>query len=638
MRRALSPAILALTATCPVLFGGAAGPEDERARAAEAVARGDFREAREILAGLIRDENVERALELMDGGRALDSLELLDEAVDLFPRDAQLLHLRGRAAYVAASEPGASNPGFFYEDALTHFEAAIRRGYGVEALFDASRAARRVPRPVQALELARKGREILDRMETPPTLDPSPNRVLAEASFDVFRERFTAGEEFEPIFVETERLLGVVLGEAPDDTWSRRQLSNLYEWKNDFTSASLQIRAALELEPMDAGLHSRLHYLAPAGMGTEALVAYYRGFSDLHPESATVWRNRGVAEFHAALAGLESGKGDASAFSAAEEHFSRARTLDPAWTMDCMAYEVICRNGVGWCHFNAGEMSAAKDAFLAMEELFEGGLQWSLGARLPDGVAGLRMVVGVLIDDPLSLSSLGDMVQASTIADFLEVYLPEDGNAANDAAFVARDTAVLFERSARQIRSAALAEEDPSKQAELEREAERQLARAQELMERSFESYEEASSILTEDVRVINDTGLVMAYYLRTDPELAERYFLRAVELGTAQLAADDELPEGHPRKLEELERYRLNEAWGDAHQNLALLELTIRRRGEEAATWLEKSLEIGPPSRDPLRVILDVCKAMAEGEDVDLSRAAGGLVNGLVWLHNPRR
>ena len=41
-----------------------------------------------------------------------------------------------------------------------------------------------------------------------------------------------------------------------------------------------------------------------------------------------------------------------------------------------------------------------------MEELFEGGLQWSLGARLPDGVAGLRMVVGVLIDDPLSLSSL----------------------------------------------------------------------------------------------------------------------------------------------------------------------------------------------------------------------------------------
>ena len=157
-------------------------------------------------------------------------------------------------------------------------------------------------------------------------------------------------------------------------------------------------------------------------------------------------------------------------------------------------------------------------------------------------------------------------------------------------------------------------------------------------MERSFESYEEASSILTEDVRVINDTGLVMAYYLRTDPELAERYFLRAVELGTAQLAADDELPEGHPRKLEELERYRLNEAWGDAHQNLALLELTIRRRGEEAATWLEKSLEIGPPSRDPLRVILDVCKAMAEGEDVDLSRAAGGLVNGLVWLHNPRR
>ena len=41
---------------------------------------------------------------------------------------------------------------------------------------------------------------------------------------------------------------------------------------------------------------------------------------------------------------------------------------------DCLGYQAIVRDAIGWCHYNAGDYTAAKDAFLSMEDVFEGGL------------------------------------------------------------------------------------------------------------------------------------------------------------------------------------------------------------------------------------------------------------------------
>ena len=152
-------------------------------------------------------------------------------------------------------------------------------------------------------------------------------------------------------------------------------------------------------------------------------------------------------------------------------------------------------------------------------------------------------------------------------------------------------------------------------------------ARAQALMEKSYAAYQVAARLVPDDVRVVNDAGLIMAYYVRTDPDAAEAYLLDAVKDGGPQLAATD---------LGADERDALNEAWGDAHQNLGILEMTLRNRPAEAKAWFEKALEIGPPSRNWLRSVLPLLDTWIEtGEkpaEIETVEAR------TVWTHNPPR
>ena len=613
---------------------------DEREAVIEAVERGDYRRARALLAELIVAEDVRRARELLAAGEGEEAMLVLDEALELRPGDRDLLALRGEAAYamaeaiVSGAVSGGGNPSFFYEDALEHF---LRAGSGyaragdraraVQLAFAASRAARRIPDPDRALELARAGAERLALLDEPPPIDPPPERVHAEAAFDAYIARARAGQDASELFAETERELGKLLGRRPDDAWAHLQLSNLHEWNGDTAAAIAQIERALALAPEEQALHDRLMTLVPAQRGWPALVQWYEDFAALHPRSGRVQRNAGVAAFFGALDRFDRGDYDIAAFEAAEERFARAQELDPALREDCLGYRAIVRNAIGWCHFNQGDYSAAKESFLSMEDLFPGGLAWRLEERLPDGIAGLGFVIERLSRDPNSVSALDDMVEAAAIADYLFAYRPEDGNHANNAGFFNRDAAVLFEIKSRMARARAAESEDPEERARLEREAERLRERAVELMEKSEAAYRVAARLLPDDVRVINDAALVIVYYTRDDVEEAERLLLRAIELGEAQLA------EG---RLSEEARYALNEAWGDAHQNLAILELTLRRNGAEARRWMEKALAIGPDSRQRLRPLLEVCDAVAADPELDLATVP--MIRNMVWLHAPRR
>ena len=105
------------------------------------------------------------------------------------------------------------------------------------------------------------------------------------------------------------------------------------------------------------------------------------------------------------------------------------------------------------------------------------------------------------------------------------------------------------------VRRMAQAKDDSSRQA-----ASRARAKAQELIESSWTAYERASALMPHDVRVVNDTGLIMAYYKRTDPDLAETYFQRSIVDGAVQL---------EDPALTDEQRPILTEAWGDAHENM---------------------------------------------------------------------
>jgi tetratricopeptide (TPR) repeat protein len=561
--------------------------------------------AREHLAQARALELVHKAQGLLEEGRPLDALVPLDEALELGGRTAGVLRLRGLAALQSA--PASSSPQFFYADATVHLVDALRAGAGVEVYFEASRAARRIPDPDKALALARRGAEQLESMNPAPLLSPHSARTWAEAAFDVYIERVGRQEEAREFFLEAEDQFARLLGRTPEDNWPRLQLANLYEWAGDKPAALKQLQQALELDPLDQSIHDRLQQLAVPQQGYPRLLEYYRAFAAARPDGR-VLRNLGVVSFYAALEAFEAGAPEVSAFEEAEAQLQRARGLDESLHSDCLGFEVMARNARGWCHYNAGELLLARDAFLSMEDLFEGGLAWSLGQRLPDGVSGLGFVVARLTRSPNRMEALDNMVAAAAITDFLHAYRPENGNMANDAGFVNRDAAVLLMHAAQGAGDEGQALKE----------------QALELMGRSWTAYRVAARLLPEDVRVVNDAGLVMTYYLRTDPEEAERLLLSAVAHGAEQV------PQG---ALEPEAQAQLEEAWGDAHQNMAILELTLRGNAGAARDWLKKSLDIGPATRERLRPLLGDCERILAGEDVDLAQTIAGR---LVWIDQP--
>ena len=132
-------------------------------------------------------------------------------------------------------------------------------------------------------------------------------------------------------------------------------------------------------------------------------------------------------------------------------------------------------------------------------------------------------------------------------------------------------------------------------------------------------------SMLLGFVRVVNDTGLIMTYYLRTDADQAERYLLDAVADGAVQIQAE----------MGEQERYDLAEAWGDAHQNMGILEMTMRGNPAPAREWFVKALEIGPPSREWLRT--DVLPLLDRWIEEGARPAALDEIEArTVWAHRP--
>ncbi len=639
--------------------GDAAATSDARAAAIEAIHRGDFVQARGVLAELLVADYLERGRRLFDEGKPRDALLPLDEAVSLAAEDPQAWYERGRAAFATAATD--SQPQFFYEDALSNFETAARLGRGTAALVYASRSARMASDSQKALTYARAAAA----MPTDEALEVSPARTLAEAAFGVYVELRGAEEDAAALFSETETTLSGLIGETPEDPWAWLQLANLYQWEERLGDAQKTLENGLDLMPDDESLHNRLVLVASESSGREGVFEYYTRFRTRHPgEPLGAWYpavqhfEQALDEFRAATQpepsvdegaatdeggevateasvasdeGAQVGADTASdaapvlncdAFRRAELAFRECRAMDPGVETACLGYEVVCRAGLGWCRHAQGDLRGAKQAFLSTEDVLEGGLLWQIEGRLGSALLGLELVLYEYSKEPLDVDS---MVNAAAIADYIHAYLPEDADKANNAGFFNRDAAVLLENEALLALHLARESADAAEKAELERQAERQRARAVELMQRSFAAYEEAVRLNPDDVRVVNDTGLVMVYYLRDDVEAAERYLQRSIDLGAEQIPSST---------LEGQELVDLKEAWGDAHQNMGLVYLTLKNDPARAKTYFERAIEIGPPevARAIVREqFLPLCDRVLAGDNEAIAETIQPV---LVWLY----
>jgi tetratricopeptide (TPR) repeat protein len=352
-----------------------------------------------------------------------------------------------------------------FEDSLASY---LRAGESPRALFGASRAAYQLDRQDQALALADRGMQARAANAQPSVSDTFAYRTLAQAAWLAYVRAKQALPEAPSdaelartaaLFERARGGLGELLGRvaADADVWDK--LSQIYEWEARYAEAQDTLAAGLDRQPNDPVLLRRLEAVAKRS-GPDAVIAAFEDLLARHPEIGEAWYRVGWYRFERALSALEGGGNPAAEFERAESELARARKLVPARKQDCLGYEVVCRDGVGWCRYNQGDLEGAEAAFRSMEQLFDGGLAWFFEGRLLSGVQGLHFTgaayagrsadyAGSPIAKPEHLS------RAAAIYGYLAEYQPNDPTWANNAGFFHRDArAAASERPRAATRSA----------------------------------------------------------------------------------------------------------------------------------------------------------------------------------------
>lgn len=579
----------------------------------------------------------DQARELVDAGQPYEALVLLDEAQAAAPEDARVWYTRGAAA-MAAGDLGQSAMDFYVDSARAYSRAA-ELGYGADAYLGASRAARLSLETERALELARAAEEA---GADPATLQ----RTLVEALFGLYVQRRQAQEDATEQFLELEDRLSSATERDAQDVWAWTQLANLYQWEGQSEAALEAQERVLDLSPEDASAHERAAGLARAVGGRERVLAMYAAFDAAHPDNALSNWFQASERFGKAVADLQANRPSIPTFEAARAQFERCRELEPSYESSARGYEVMCQNGIGWALYGERDLEGALAAFLATEDVLEGGMEWQLEGQLSSAVVGLQFVADQFVQRGEGEFDLTGKAEAAEIFDLLREYRPDDPDFANNAGFFHRDTCVILELMAQVAERTARGEKrvrrdeggdienasfetvqvevSEEERAEALGDAAELREAAQEHARKSEAAYLAAAALAPEDVRVQNDAAVVMVYHTRHDVEATRALLERAIELGQRQVQ-DPEI------SAEDLDR--LLEAWGDAYQNLGILELTMAGDTAAARAAFEKSFEIGPRPRVDRgwveHVALPVCDRVAAGEAEALEE-----LDPRLWLH----
>eukprot|EP00904_Undaria_pinnatifida_P001912 jgi/Undpi1/11721/HiC_scaffold_37.g14016.m1 len=138
---------------------------------------------------------------------------------------------------------------------------------------------------------------------------------------------------------------------------------------------------------------------------------------------------------------------------------------------------------------------------------------------------------------------------------------------------------------------------------------------AQKLWERSYADYCVAVELEPGDPRIVNDCGLMLIYHLHREYDRARMLFDQAIEVGTPMYEAlNEDSSEG--------ERNFVEEALGDAYQNVGVLMATQGKPFEEMKPFLEKAVTLYPYQRRQAAVMLRRGNA---GQPVFPDRSSGG-------------
>lgn len=591
----------------------AAPAPEERDPVSKAMARGD------LDAALIELNKLLVARELKAADRALadqdpeDALIALDRALERSPGDKRALELKAQASVALADKLIAEGAGpLFIEGALADaFESTTQLDPTPKNLTSAAELATRLGRHGVALQLGRRAAAELDDGETANLeLAKRAHKAWGQAALRAYIAQLQfqngsstedPGLDLEATFNEAEDALGANLGFSFDEAQSWTDLANLYLWRGDLESAAETDLRGLQSVPGDRGLLDALVAVEGRLGGGRVLTALESLGEGPPIQDLYLGRTR-LMDAISQMAGDPARALEAA--TAAEAELARIPAAPAALFEEARGWRVIARAVQGWALYNQSDLEAAARTFRSMDDILEGGIAWRLEGRVRSGIDGL-----FFIGD--QYRQAGDWEDAARTFQALEEAQPGDSNWANNAGFFARDAAVALEAEGRDLCRAAhgklsddlrleelrvlagVSADDPEAAQAFRDVANERFERARELAQESYASYVHASELAPNDVRIVNDTALIQVYYLHEDLAAARAYLERAIALGAEQLDADDQSHE-----LDEEARRALEEAWGDAHQNMGVLLLMLEGDPEGAIPFLEKSRDIGPAPR----------------------------------------
>lgn len=347
-------------------------------------------------------------------------------------------------------------------------------------------------------------------------------------------------------------------------------LFDLHAWQAQDEAAAQAALRGLQASPPVAELYDRLRGFSGARRNlhvgvleearrarpSDALLLWYLG-------EALFFQGR---EARTALDTLKARE----CFDRADEAFALAQSAQADFAATCQEWQHLIRVQRGWTARDEGRTADAGALALAA---LQGAPERLEAAADPDS---LRLLIEVVVADHLRAEDW------AAARNFLrEVCRVHDGDANwfNNLGFFSRELGVAA--TERGAADAAAAE-----------------------FEESWSAYSRAAELAPEDARIVNDRALIAVYYLDEHWETAERDLHRAIEVGSRQLA---EMPSDVP----EAERRYVDEAVGDAWENLAYLNLIRRRQTAGVADALDQSVRHFPFERRA--GVAELRKALAE-------------------------
>jgi tetratricopeptide (TPR) repeat protein len=237
--------------------------------------------------------------------------------------------------------------------------------------------------------------------------------------------------------------------------------------------------------------------------------------------------------------------------------FTAAKRKEPGYAQSSDDWIALALGSKAVMHLGADDLAAAEAALLAALQASPGQFEQELGSGYT-----MKRAAQVLADKHYRKP---DLPQAERVLRKVLELVPGDAALANNHGLFARDLGVQLERAG----------DDRA---------------AKEMYEASYESYTLAAQLEPDSVRLLNDKALILLYHLGRDLDQARAWCQQAIDRGSAQLR--DAPP------ADATERRALEEAVGDAWENLGWSLMEHARDFKAAKAALEKSLEYHPKAQ----------------------------------------